>query len=102
MNITVPTVLPSGNAPAVVRVDYLCPQFRIKSPGSLITSVFIGELRRRLGVHALIFECVGTWSMYIALFGVFGFVGPMLEKRYGRRDEGGSIDGRHQLVTSVS
>ncbi|QRV74254.1 transmembrane protein [Ceratobasidium sp. AG-Ba] len=66
--IAIPSVLPSGSAPAVIKVDYLCPQFRIKSPGSLITSVFIG-----------------TWTMYTALFGIFGLIGPMLEKRYGRR-----------------
>jgi hypothetical protein len=45
ISVTIPSALPSGDAPAVVRVDYLCPQFRIKSPGSLITSVFIGESR---------------------------------------------------------
>ncbi|KAG8744611.1 hypothetical protein FRC10_009836 [Ceratobasidium sp. 414] len=68
LSVTVPSILLSGNSPAVVRVDYLCPEFRIKSPGSLVTSVFIG-----------------TWTMYAALFGAFGFVGPMLEKWYSRR-----------------
>jgi hypothetical protein len=43
INVTLPSVLPHGNAPAVIKVDYLCPELRIKSPGSLITSVFVGE-----------------------------------------------------------
>ncbi|KAG8731843.1 hypothetical protein FRC12_019530 [Ceratobasidium sp. 428] len=68
LNVAIPTILPTGDAPAVMKVDYLCPQFRLKSPGSLITSVFIG-----------------TWTMYTALLGVFSFVGPILEKRYNRR-----------------
>lgn len=41
--IAIPSTLASGMAPAVIKVDYLCPHFRIKSPGSLITSVFIGK-----------------------------------------------------------
>ncbi|KAG9084341.1 hypothetical protein FRC06_004119, partial [Ceratobasidium sp. 370] len=68
LSITVPSILPTGHSPVVVRFDYLCPEFRIKSPGSLITSVFIG-----------------TWTMYAALFGAFGFIGPPLEKWYSRR-----------------
>ncbi|KAG8697627.1 hypothetical protein FRC08_006406 [Ceratobasidium sp. 394] len=68
LNITVPSILPTGNSPVVAKIDYLCPEFRIKRPGSLITSVF-----------------TGTWTMYAALFGAFGFIGPILEKWYSRR-----------------
>ncbi|KAG8780269.1 hypothetical protein FRC12_023267 [Ceratobasidium sp. 428] len=68
LSVTIPSILLTGNAPAAVRVDYLCPQFRLKSPGRLIVSVFIG-----------------TWTMYAALFGIFGLVGPALEKIYSRR-----------------
>ncbi|KAG8765566.1 hypothetical protein FRC12_007430 [Ceratobasidium sp. 428] len=68
LDIVVPSTIPTGDAPAVIRVDYLCPQFRLKSPGSLITSVFIG-----------------TWTMYTALFGIFNIIGPILEKRYNCR-----------------
>ncbi|QRV89010.1 hypothetical protein RhiJN_17028 [Ceratobasidium sp. AG-Ba] len=62
----IPSILPAGNASAVFKVDYLCPHLVLKSTGSLITSVFIG-----------------TWAMYAALLGLFGVIGPKLEKRYG-------------------
>ncbi|KAG8780268.1 hypothetical protein FRC12_023266 [Ceratobasidium sp. 428] len=68
LNVTIPSVLSTGNAPAVIAVDYLCPEFRLKRPGSLLTSVFIG-----------------TWSMYMALLGIFELIGPTLEKRLGRK-----------------
>lgn len=44
INITIPTLLPTGDAPAVIRADYMCPSYRIKSVGSLLASVFIGKL----------------------------------------------------------
>ena len=34
----------------------------------------------------------------MALFGVFGFVGPILEKRYGRRNVESSEDGELKCV----
>ncbi|QRV74233.1 hypothetical protein RhiJN_02247 [Ceratobasidium sp. AG-Ba] len=71
LRVAVPSVLAAGNTSAVVKVDYLCPEFRAKRPGSLITSVFIG-----------------TWSMYMAVLGLFAVVGPILEKRYGRSQIG--------------
>ncbi|KAG8765568.1 hypothetical protein FRC12_007432 [Ceratobasidium sp. 428] len=78
LSVTIPSILLTGNAPAVVRIDYLCPQFRLKSPGRLIVSVFIG-----------------TWTMYAALFGIFGFVGPALEKIYNRRRAASLREGEH-------
>ncbi|KAG8678969.1 hypothetical protein FRC09_019381, partial [Ceratobasidium sp. 395] len=42
LKVAIPSVLSTGNAPAVIGVDYLCPEFRLKRPGSLVTSVFIG------------------------------------------------------------
>ncbi|QRV74234.1 hypothetical protein RhiJN_02248 [Ceratobasidium sp. AG-Ba] len=77
INVTVPSVLAVGNTSAVVKIDYLCPEFRIKRPGSLITSVFIG-----------------TWSMYMALVGLFEVLGPILESRYGHARAGYSRDGK--------
>lgn len=34
----------------------------------------------------------------MALFGVFGFVGPILEKRYGRRNVESSYDGEQKFI----
>ncbi|QRW03191.1 hypothetical protein RhiLY_02190 [Ceratobasidium sp. AG-Ba] len=67
ISVAIPSILSAGNTSAVAKVDYLCPEFRMKRLGSLITSMFIG-----------------TWSMYTALVGIFTIVGPILEKRYGR------------------
>ncbi|QRV74237.1 hypothetical protein RhiJN_02251 [Ceratobasidium sp. AG-Ba] len=67
ISVAIPSVLAAGNSSAVAKLDYLCPEFRIKPIGSLLTSVFIG-----------------TWSMYMALVGLLGVIGPMLEDRYGR------------------
>lgn len=55
-NVGVPTVLPSDSGPTVMRVDYLCPEFRTKSSGSLITSVFIGKSRCEFKPRVLILE----------------------------------------------
>ncbi|KAG8710461.1 hypothetical protein FRC08_017130 [Ceratobasidium sp. 394] len=66
-NITLPISLPSPLPPSVIDMVYLCPQYRLKSWGSLVIDVF-----------------TGTFSMYVTLYGIFLWVGPALDrKRHG-------------------
>ncbi|KAG8684431.1 hypothetical protein FRC08_013693 [Ceratobasidium sp. 394] len=52
----------------VIDVKYVCPVFRPKKIGALLTSVFIG-----------------TFSMYTALYGIFLFVAPKVDEWYRKR-----------------
>ncbi|KAF8607410.1 hypothetical protein BDV93DRAFT_542333 [Ceratobasidium sp. AG-I] len=63
-NITLPISPESPIYPSVINMDYLCPQYRRKSWGSLIVSVFIG-----------------TFTMYATLYQIFNWVAPKLDER---------------------
>ncbi|KAG8732542.1 hypothetical protein FRC12_019230 [Ceratobasidium sp. 428] len=62
-NITLPVVLPSPNPPTVIDIMYLCPQYQLKSWGSLFMALF-----------------TGTFAMYASFYGLFAWLGPMLDR----------------------
>ncbi|QRV84664.1 hypothetical protein RhiJN_12680 [Ceratobasidium sp. AG-Ba] len=43
-NITLPIGLPANRTASVIDIDYLCPQYKMKSWGNLLMSVFVGTL----------------------------------------------------------
>ncbi|KAG8713215.1 hypothetical protein FRC08_013555 [Ceratobasidium sp. 394] len=66
-NITLPIVLPSPLPPSVIDIMYLCPQYQLKSWGSLFIALF-----------------TGTFATYASLYGLFAWLAPILDqKRHG-------------------
>ncbi|QRV98707.1 hypothetical protein RhiJN_26726 [Ceratobasidium sp. AG-Ba] len=63
-NITLPIGLPANRTASVIDIDYLCPQYKMKSWGNLLMSVF-----------------VGTFSMYVAIYGVFARLASTLDRK---------------------
>ncbi|QRV84720.1 hypothetical protein RhiJN_26786 [Ceratobasidium sp. AG-Ba] len=63
-NITLPIIILSPPAPSVIDMMYLCPQYQIKSWGSLIVSVF-----------------TGTFTMYATLYGIFTWLAPAIDRK---------------------
>ncbi|KAG8790875.1 hypothetical protein FRC12_010799 [Ceratobasidium sp. 428] len=63
-NITLPITLPSPLPPSVIDMVYLCPQYQIKSWGSLVIDVF-----------------TGTFTMYVTLYGIFVWIASNLDRK---------------------
>ncbi|KAG8763749.1 hypothetical protein FRC12_008427 [Ceratobasidium sp. 428] len=51
-NITLPIKLPSPNPPSVIDIMYLCPQYRLKSWGSLFMALFTGIVKLSTKLYA--------------------------------------------------
>ncbi|KAG9075681.1 hypothetical protein FRC06_009956, partial [Ceratobasidium sp. 370] len=66
-NITLPITLTAPLPPSVIDIMYLCPQYQLKSWGSLLMVVF-----------------TGTFTTYASLYGLFAWLVPILDqKRHG-------------------
>ncbi|QRW13286.1 hypothetical protein RhiLY_12285 [Ceratobasidium sp. AG-Ba] len=63
-NISLPIVLPSPLPASVLDIVYLCPQYKLKSWGDLLVSLF-----------------TGTFTMYVTLYGIFAWLAPMLDRK---------------------
>ncbi|KAG9128578.1 hypothetical protein FRC07_000011 [Ceratobasidium sp. 392] len=62
-NITLPIIISSPLPPSVINIMYLCPQCQVKSWGSLFMALF-----------------TGTFSAYASLYGLFAWLGPILDR----------------------
>ncbi|KAG8718173.1 hypothetical protein FRC09_013069 [Ceratobasidium sp. 395] len=63
-NITLPISIPLPTPPSVIDIMYLCPQYQLKSWGSLFMALF-----------------TGTFTTYASLYGLFAWFGPMLDRK---------------------
>ncbi|KAG8692757.1 hypothetical protein FRC08_009555 [Ceratobasidium sp. 394] len=63
-NLTLPLSLPSPLPPSVVDMVYLCPQYQLKSWGSLLIAVF-----------------TGTFTMYVTIYEIFAWIAPLLDRK---------------------
>ncbi|KAG9076420.1 hypothetical protein FRC06_009516 [Ceratobasidium sp. 370] len=63
-NLTLPITLPAPLPPSVVDMVYLCPQYQLKTWGSLLIAVF-----------------TGTFTMYVTLYEIFAWIAPVLDRK---------------------
>ncbi|KAG8795615.1 hypothetical protein FRC12_011961 [Ceratobasidium sp. 428] len=64
-NLTLPITLPSPLPPSVIDMVYLCPQYQLKSWGSLLLAIF-----------------TGVFTMYVTAYEVFAWIAPPLDRKY--------------------